>query len=232
MVVPNTTGLTSAEYKHELLRDLNHYIREFNEGGDWKPNYILNEWKEYIRSLYAEWLLIPSTEQYIQLEADDVVKGMMERLSEFESDDTTPAKWFQTREIPSGYETIERMFGTACETKGGYKLVRWLYDHEMGAIRQTHPMSPLRSQWFVFACSSGCEDTARWIHSLGGVDIHYDDDDAFRTASIRGYVGIVRWLHSLGGIHTHPEYHKDDLHYQKVFNDDSEMGSLLRSFCL
>ena len=56
------------------------------------------------------------------------------------------------------------------------------------------------------ACKKGHETIARWLHSLG-VDIHVDDDVAFRWACCYGHEIIARWLHSLGvDIHARDDY--------------------------
>ena len=43
-----------------------------------------------------------------------------------------------------------------------------------------------------------------WKHySLGGINIHADDDYAFRKSCEYEYVEMAKWLYSLGGIDIH-----------------------------
>ena len=42
---------------------------------------------------------------------------------------------------------------------------------------------------------------AKWLYSLGGVDIHIDEDHAFRWSCRNGYLKVAQWLYSLKNIH-------------------------------
>jgi hypothetical protein len=45
---------------------------------------------------------------------------------------------------------------------------------------------------------------ARWLYSLGGINIHAEEDYAFRWACQGGhYLLVAQWLYSLGGIGIH-----------------------------
>ena len=53
---------------------------------------------------------------------------------------------------------------------------------------------------FNHACSKGWLKTAKWLYSLGKIDIHYNNDYAFDIACQNGKINIAKWLYSLGGI--------------------------------
>jgi hypothetical protein len=48
-------------------------------------------------------------------------------------------------------------------------------------------------------------ETAQWLIGLGGVDIHAENDYAFRTACRYGYLESAQWLVGLGGVDVHAE---------------------------
>jgi hypothetical protein len=45
----------------------------------------------------------------------------------------------------------------------------------------------------------------QWLWSLGGIDLHAENDDAFRRACQFGHLETAQWLWSLGGIDMHAE---------------------------
>ena len=57
-----------------------------------------------------------------------------------------------------------------------------------------------KQELFKYVIDIGKLKTAKHIYSLGGIDIHRNNDSAFRWASRKGHESIVRWLHSLGGV--------------------------------
>jgi hypothetical protein len=59
------------------------------------------------------------------------------------------------------------------------------------------------SQTIVRACGDGHLPVARSLYSLGGVDIHAENDLAFRRACLWGRLSMAQWLHSLGGVDIH-----------------------------
>jgi len=56
---------------------------------------------------------------------------------------------------------------------------------------------------FCCLCASGYIETAKWLYSLGGIDIHINNDEAFILSCESGYLEIAKWLVSLGGVDVH-----------------------------
>ena len=50
----------------------------------------------------------------------------------------------------------------------------------------------------MWNCENGHMDVAKRIFSLGGVNIHADDEYAFYWSRINGHMEIAKWLVSLG----------------------------------
>jgi hypothetical protein len=79
---------------------------------------------------------------------------------------------------------------------------------------------------FRFACENGHESVAKWLHSLGGVDIHAWDDEAFHGACKNGHESIAKWLYSLG-VHIHT---MDDFAFREAcFNSHESIAKWLHS---
>ena len=58
---------------------------------------------------------------------------------------------------------------------------------------------------FKLACKNGHITVAKWLHSLGGVNIHADNEYAFRTSCENGHIDVAQWLHSLGGVNIYAD---------------------------
>lgn len=56
---------------------------------------------------------------------------------------------------------------------------------------------------FGFACSFGQIEVAKWLVELGKINIHYDDDYAFRWSYLNDHLDIAKWLFDLGGVDIH-----------------------------
>jgi hypothetical protein len=60
---------------------------------------------------------------------------------------------------------------------------------------------------FPSACIYGHLSVAQWLYGLGGVDIHVDNERAFRGACAEGHLAVAQWLYTLGAdIHTWNDY--------------------------
>ena len=53
------------------------------------------------------------------------------------------------------------------------------------------------------SCLNGHIEIAKWLYSFGGVNIHANNDDAFRWSCDNGNIEIAKWLYSLGGVNIH-----------------------------
>ena len=51
---------------------------------------------------------------------------------------------------------------------------------------------------FQWNCGKGNLIVAQWLYSLGGVDIHADNEYAFRWSCRNGHLIVAKWLYSLG----------------------------------
>jgi hypothetical protein len=48
-------------------------------------------------------------------------------------------------------------------------------------------------------------ETAKWVLTLGGVDVHAKNDFAFRRACMNGHLETAKWVLTLGGVDVHAE---------------------------
>jgi hypothetical protein len=71
---------------------------------------------------------------------------------------------------------------------------------------------------FTVACARGHFGVARWLVSLGGVDIHFEYDQPFRTSCTYGHLEIARWLVSL-----HPEWRHWNLASLKTWESERDV---------
>jgi uncharacterized protein len=56
---------------------------------------------------------------------------------------------------------------------------------------------------FQQLCEQGQLSVAQWLYSSGDIDIHAEDDNAFRGACRAGQLQIAQWLYNLGNIDIH-----------------------------
>jgi hypothetical protein len=53
---------------------------------------------------------------------------------------------------------------------------------------------------FQSSCRNGQIEIAKWLHKLGGIDIHANNELAFRWSCSEGHIEVAKWLYSLGGV--------------------------------
>lgn len=59
---------------------------------------------------------------------------------------------------------------------------------------------------FITYCETGELEKAKELYGLGGIDIHAEDDYAFRSSYENGHIKTAEWLYALGGV----DIDKDD----------------------
>ena len=80
---------------------------------------------------------------------------------------------------------------------------------------------------FQMSCEEGRIDLAQWLHSLGGIDIHYADDMAFRATCENGHINIAKWLYSFGSVDIH--VYNDISFWRTCVNGHVELAKWLYS---
>jgi hypothetical protein len=78
-----------------------------------------------------------------------------------------------------------------CCLYGSLKVAKWLYKkarHVGGCV--------IDPDYYCFDCSCMCGHikVAKWLYSLGDIDIHHDDNIAFRRTCERGHIEVAKWL--------------------------------------
>lgn len=53
---------------------------------------------------------------------------------------------------------------------------------------------------FMTSCYVGHIEIAKWLYSLGVINIHMNNDYAFRNSCGKGHIEIAKWLYSLDAI--------------------------------
>ncbi len=60
---------------------------------------------------------------------------------------------------------------------------------------------PLNTKWnndyFQCVCQNGHLEVAKWLYSLGGVNIHASNDYAFIYSCGNGHLEVVKWLKTI-----------------------------------
>src|SRR5258708_5575801 len=57
---------------------------------------------------------------------------------------------------------------------------------------------------FSWNCKNGHLNVAQWLYSLGGVNIHADNEYAFGCSCENGHINVAQWLYWLGTNSSHP----------------------------
>jgi hypothetical protein len=58
----------------------------------------------------------------------------------------------------------------------------------------------MKEEIFSHLFSEGHLSLTQWLHSLGDVDIHAENDDAFRVTCTNGHLSVAQWLYRLGNV--------------------------------
>lgn len=169
--------------KLRLLLKLADVIHRFNTS---KSKKELPSLKEHIRVYYQEWKKLPHSDIYLWFFPDNELSSI---VAEFEKDENTPARWYQTRSLV----LFKSTFSNICR-RGHIRIAKWIV--ALGYTDITHELNDV----FNLTCIYGHLDIAQWLYSLGGIDIHRDSDLAFRSACKWGHLHIAQWLYSLGGV--------------------------------
>ena len=72
---------------------------------------------------------------------------------------------------------------------------------------------------FSKACKNGDLKSAKYLYSLGGIDIHEDEENALYYSCVNGHLKVAKWLFSLGGV----DLHVDD---DEIFRWSCDKGRL------
>jgi hypothetical protein len=100
-------------------------------------------------------------------------------------------------------------FQTSCH-HGHIEVAKWLLDISNNKLysldgvvsnngRIESPVNIHANNDSAFRCC-GHFEIAKWLHSLGGVDIHAKNDEAFLYSCYKGQIEMAKWLYSLGAV--------------------------------
>jgi hypothetical protein len=85
-----------------------------------------------------------------------------------------------------------------CENNDISKL-QYIYDKKI--------ISPHNQQnLFILCCSHGHIEIAKWLYSIGNININIYDEYSFRLACSHGHFELAKWLYNLGHINIHANY--------------------------
>ena len=58
---------------------------------------------------------------------------------------------------------------------------------------------------FIYNCLDGHLTVAKWLYSIDEVNIHYNNEQAFRWSCGYGHLAVAQWLYSLGEVNIHAD---------------------------
>jgi hypothetical protein len=179
---------------------------------------LLNELKETYDDEPIEVMVgDPATVYQQTLDAVDAIK-MLYELTTMLNEFNHPAKP-EDRDIPLGsmkklHDTITTMKSKWLKLSTKNPVYDWLFPNREYTMvvkcttdvysyycDATFPTSQYNE--FRSSCENEKLEVAKWLVSLGEVDIHAYNDSAFRWACQYGHLEVAKWLVSLGGVDIH-----------------------------
>jgi hypothetical protein len=105
----------------------------------------------------------------------------------------------------------QRLFGHAC--RGAHlATARWVWDMISPDTRASIENHCLTTE-FLALCSKGDLEFVKWLVTLGKVDVHANNEQAFCAACMSGYEELAMWLHKSYGVNIHVQ---DDKPFQQA----------------
>ncbi len=95
---------------------------------------------------------------------------------------------------------------------GHLSVIQWLY-----SVNDKTNTELCLQNAFMCCCHNGRIDVAKWLYSLGVIDIHADEDTSFDGSCYNGHLEIAQWLYSMDG--------KINIH---IYNERTFQGSCFR----
>ena len=100
------------------------------------------------------------------------------------------AKWLVNSVGVDLESSIDQAFAASC-IDGHLDVSKWLYSFNI-----VNPDIIL----FKFICNMGNLDILKWLYSIVNLDIHDNEEEAFRLGCRSNNLELVKWLYSLGDI--------------------------------
>jgi len=108
------------------------------------------------------------------------------------------------------YNYINKYF-IAC-LNGNLALVQHIYYSTLK--KNKLKAKALAERGFIDSCLCGHKNIAEWfVQNAPDLDIHAEDDAAFRLACVNGFLPIALWLYNLGNVNIHS---RDDIIFKKT----------------
>lgn len=111
-----------------------------------------------------------------------------------ENNHTELVYWIYSLGDVNIYSDMENMnpFQFAC-TYNNLELAKWFYN-----MNKSYPYE--YNEIFQMTCELGALKTAKWLYNIANIDIHSNNETAFKNACYEGYLETAQWLYSFGNI--------------------------------
>lgn len=115
-------------------------------------------------------------------------------------------KWFCVKlkdymRKPTFSQYLTSLFIYACEYNH-ITMAKWLYNYDVQIHNKNIIYNNIFNGYdhpFMLACNKCSIDVAKWLYyDIGNINIHRQDDLAFRNACKNGNLSLAQWLYSLG----------------------------------